>query len=111
MHTSTFTAFEVPAFLRVKFRSVELKQYVLETLSPSSAAHYLTFVVCLLQNCTVFQLADVEGLNNINQPEVEQVIVSCTLVVAVCNSLWGCGNFRFGIFLGDNNSVVMCAVP
>lgn len=87
-YTSTYTAFEVPAFLRVEFYLEELKQCVLEILSPSSAAHCLNFVVCLLQDSMFFQLADVEGLKNINQPEVEQVIVSCTPVVSVCGSLW-----------------------
>lgn len=36
----------------------------------------------------VSQLADVEGLRNIKQLDVEQVIVSCTPVVVVCSSLW-----------------------
>lgn len=45
-HTSinTYTTFEVPAFLRVNFPTAELKQYVLETLPPSAAAHCLNCV-------------------------------------------------------------------
>ena len=58
MHTftSTHTVFEVPV-LRVKFhsvKSVELKQYVLEALSPSFAVHCLNFVVLPVAGLHVF---------------------------------------------------------
>lgn len=83
MKIHTHTSFEVQRFSELGFLPVELKQYVLEP-SPSCAARSLNFVVRLVQDWMFFQLADVERPNIINQAAVEQVIVSCVPVVAVC---------------------------
>lgn len=53
-----------------------------------AAARCLNCVVRLLLLDCMFFSHDVEGLNNSHHPELEQVIVSCTPVVAVCSSVW-----------------------
>lgn len=62
-----------------------LKQHMLRLLCRTLSGRV---VVCLSQECVFFQLADMEGLSSMNQPQVEQVIVSRSPLVAISSTLW-----------------------